>query len=115
MSELAARHAHPDGTASLLAASDVQELLTQVPGWTIVDGRLSREIRVRNFAEALALVNRVGALAENENHHPDILLHRWNRVRVEFYTHSVEGLSENDFILAARVTDLYDRFQAGEG
>lgn len=107
MIALAGRHALPDGTAELLSEEAVHDLMPQVPGWSIEHGRLSRDLRRRNFKEALALVNAVGEVAEAENHHPDLTIHRWNRVRIELYTHSVEGLSINDFILAAKISRLH--------
>jgi 4a-hydroxytetrahydrobiopterin dehydratase len=55
------------------------------------------------LAQALAFMNRVGDIAEAEGHHPDILIHSWNRVRIEVWTHAIGGLSENDFILPAKI------------
>jgi 4a-hydroxytetrahydrobiopterin dehydratase len=78
-------------------------MLHQVPGWGIGDGKLTRDVKVKNFKEALALVNNIGDLAEQENHHPDICIHSWSRVKIELYTHSINGLSDNDFILAAKI------------
>jgi 4a-hydroxytetrahydrobiopterin dehydratase len=112
MGRLADRHALPDGTAAALSDEQVLDLQSQILDWTIDSGRLAWNVRVRNFADALALVNEIGALAEAENHHPDLTIHRRNRVRVELYTHSVEGLSENDFILAAKISELYERFRS---
>lgn len=81
-----------------------EELLKEVPGWTLAaDGKsISREYQFPDFAHALAFVNRVGVVAETEGHHPDIDL-RWGRVGVTLSTHSIGGLSENDFILAAKI------------
>jgi 4a-hydroxytetrahydrobiopterin dehydratase len=108
MCELADRHAIPDRTTELLSEAAVEDLVPQLPERHIEHGRLARDMRLRNFKEALALVNTIGEVAEAENHHPDITIHRWNRVRIELYTHSVEGLSMDDFILAAKITQLYD-------
>ncbi|MFQ5829546.1 MAG: 4a-hydroxytetrahydrobiopterin dehydratase [Candidatus Methylomirabilia bacterium] len=72
--------------------------------WTLIDGkRIRRDFTFEDFALALAFVNRVGAIADEEGHHPDILIHSWNQVRLEIMTHAVGGLSENDFILAAKI------------
>lgn len=103
---LADRHCRPlpAGTPAL-AAADCAAYQDQVPGWAIADGRLSREYRLPDFARALALVNAIGALAEAEDHHPDIAL-GWGRVGVALWTHSVGGLSENDFVLAAKIEAL---------
>ncbi len=106
MTDLASKHALPDGTAPRLPEARVDELLLEVPGWEVENGKLRREVQVKNFSAALALVNDIGQIAEQQNHHPDIAIFRWNHVRIELYTHTVEGLSENDFIMAAKLTDL---------
>ena len=80
----------------------------QVPGgWTEVNGALEREFRFRDFGEALAFVNRVGELAEREDHHPDIAIH-WNRVTLRWWTHVKNAITERDVELAARTTELLD-------
>jgi 4a-hydroxytetrahydrobiopterin dehydratase len=87
----------PDAVAALLPA---------LPAWEAPGGsRLARTFRFRDFAGALAFANRVGALAEAEDHHPDLHL-SWGRVRVEFRTHAAGGLTENDFVMAAKVDAL---------
>ncbi len=74
--------------------------------WRVVDDqRLEREFKFKNFVEALAFTNAVGALAEEQNHHPDIYL-SWGMVRVTLWTHKAGGLTENDFILAAKIDCL---------
>ena len=75
------------------------------PGWSEVDGALQREFRFRDFAEALAFVNRVGELAEAENHHPDIAVH-WNRVTLRWWTHVRGAITERDHELARRTNEL---------
>lgn len=71
-------------------------------GWRIVDEHhLEKDYRFPDFAQALAFVNRVGAIAEAEGHHPDLLL-AWGRVRISIWTHSIDGLTESDFVLAAK-------------
>ena len=79
------------------------ELHQLVPDWAMDQGRLQREFAFRDFATALMFVNRVGDLAEAEGHHPDILLHRWKHVTLMLTTHAIGGLSENDFIVAAKI------------
>jgi 4a-hydroxytetrahydrobiopterin dehydratase len=74
--------------------------------WERDGDAISRDLKFGDFAEALAFVDRVGAVAEELNHHPDILLHGWNRVRLTASTHSEGGLTENDFELARRVDAL---------
>lgn len=71
-------------------------------GWRVVEEHhLEKDYSFKNFREALAFTNRIGEIAEAENHHPDILL-TWGKVGLKIWTHSVGGLSENDFILAAK-------------
>jgi 4a-hydroxytetrahydrobiopterin dehydratase len=74
-------------------------------GWEERDGALEREFTFRDFADALAFVNRVGALAEAENHHPDVAIH-WNRVTLRWWTHAKHAITERDHELAARSADL---------
>jgi 4a-hydroxytetrahydrobiopterin dehydratase len=104
MTELAQRRCVPceQGTPPL-HEDEIESMLLQVPNWSVENGKLARDVKVRNFKEALALVNRIGEIAEAENHHPDICIHSWNHVRIELYTHSIGGLSDNDFILAAKI------------
>lgn len=91
-----------------LDAERADELHRAVPSWAMDRGGLARGFRFRDFKEALAFVNRVGALAEEEGHHPDILVHRWRNVTLTLTTHAIGGLSENDFILAAKIDALVD-------
>lgn len=78
------------------------------PGWLIVEEHhLQGEFVFKNFQQALDFTNKVGAIAEEEKHHPDIYL-SWGKVRVELWTHKIDGLSENDFILAAKITPKID-------
>ena len=88
-----------------MPAAQAQALLPEVPGWDLADQTLSRRFRFKDFKEAMAFVNRVAALAEAEGHHPDIHI-SWNRVRLDLTTHAIKGLSENDFILAAKINAL---------
>ena len=106
MTELAQRHceACEKGTPPL-QPDQVQRLMEQVPGWGLEDGKLMRDVKVKNFREALALVNGIGDLAEQEGHHPDLCIHGWNHVKIELLTHSIGGLSDNDFILAAKINE----------
>ena len=92
-----------EGDAPLLDADELEFLATEVPAWTVEEKRMFREFSFQTFAEALAFVNVVGDIAESEGHHPDLLLHRYRHVRVTLYTHFMEGLTLNDFIVAAKV------------
>src|SRR5690348_10329610 len=107
MTALAERRCIPcTGDTPPLRTEEIQAMAQEVPGWEIVEGKLTRDVKLANFKEALALVNQIGDLAEQEGHHPDISIHSWNHVRIELYTHSIKGLSENDFILAAKINHL---------
>lgn len=78
------------------------ELLRELPEWQVVDDHhLYRRYRFRDFATAFAAVQKIAEVAEAENHHPEIVL-RWGEVEVRIWTHVVNGLTENDFILAAK-------------
>ncbi|MGH2911942.1 MAG: 4a-hydroxytetrahydrobiopterin dehydratase [Solirubrobacteraceae bacterium] len=74
--------------------------------WRRDSGSIAREWEFENFGAAMAFVNRVGDAAEAANHHPDIHLHGWNKVRLELSTHSEGGLTQSDFDMAARIDDL---------
>jgi 4a-hydroxytetrahydrobiopterin dehydratase len=77
------------------------------PGWRVTgEGHLEREFKFLDFKNALAFVNCVGAVAESEHHHPDIYL-KWGSVKVMLWTHKINGLSENDFIIAARIEKVF--------
>lgn len=114
-SDLATRHCVPcEGGTPPMARAEAEPLLAQVPGWTLVDAeplKIARSIKLKDFAQAMAFVNNVGELAEAEGHHPDFCV-SWNRVRLELFTHAIGGLSENDFIMAAKINQLR---RAGRG
>lgn len=105
MEDLAQKKCVPcEGGVPPLDESTAGRYLASLTGWSLVGGtRILKEFTFKNFARALAFVNRVGSIAEAEGHHPDILIHSWNRVRLEIMTHAIGGLSENDFILAAKI------------
>jgi 4a-hydroxytetrahydrobiopterin dehydratase len=78
----------------------------EAPGWEVVDGHhLQKKFQFKNFQLALEFVNRVGAVAEEEGHHPDISL-GWGYAEITTFTHAIGGLSENDFVLAAKVSKI---------
>ncbi|HEU0294762.1 MAG TPA: 4a-hydroxytetrahydrobiopterin dehydratase [Anaerolineales bacterium] len=82
----------------------------QIPDWMVkeVDGmqRLERVFKFKNFAQALEFTNKVGAIAEQENHHP-LLITEWGKVTVAWWTHIIKGLHKNDFIMAAKTDEIY--------
>jgi 4a-hydroxytetrahydrobiopterin dehydratase len=95
--------------APRVTAEESRTLHKQVPDWALVERegiqRLERDVAFRNFAEALTFTNSVGALAEEEGHHP-ALLTEWGRVTVTWWTHKIRGLHQNDFIMAAKTDQL---------
>ena len=99
------------GGEPMLTEAEITELHPQVPEWQVreVDGikRLARVFKFKNFAEALDFTNRVGAVAEEEDHHP-LLITEWGRVTVHWWTHVVKGLHQNDFIMAAKTDKIYE-------
>jgi len=90
-----------------LPASAAQILLQELRGWELVDGaRLRRAIKCRDFTDAVGLINRIAEVAQAEDHHPDLHLTGYRRLTIELSTHSIGGLSENDFIVAAKIDQL---------
>jgi 4a-hydroxytetrahydrobiopterin dehydratase len=90
---------------STLAPDQIAARIGDGP-WRLADGALVRDLKLEDFAAAIALVNRVADAAEAANHHPDILLHGWNGVRLTLSTHSEGGVTEADLALAATIDAL---------
>jgi 4a-hydroxytetrahydrobiopterin dehydratase len=88
-----------------LEPSRILELLPAVPGWNVKDDQLRKTLQFEDFVSAMRFLNRVADLAEKEGHHPDFCVH-YGRVDFTIFTHAVGGLSENDFILAAKIEKL---------
>jgi 4a-hydroxytetrahydrobiopterin dehydratase len=89
-----------------LPPGEVAKLLAQVDGWQAPrDHQLTKTFKFPDFKSALAFVNRVGAMAEAQNHHPDLHL-AWGKVVVEIWTHKIDGLTESDFVFAAKCDHL---------
>ena len=103
MSELAQRECVPcKGGVPPLNREQYAALLKQLPNWSVErDHHLTRTYTFPDFAKALAFVNRVGELAEGQGHHPDIYL-SWGKARIEIWTHKIDGLTESDFVFAAK-------------
>ncbi len=87
-----------------LSRADAQDFLDEIPGWSMSEDakRISKEFKFRDFIGAINFVERVADVAEMEGHHPDIHIH-YNKVILELWTHSIDGLSENDFIVASKI------------
>ena len=107
MTELANKTCVPcKGGTPPLKDEELAELQRQVPEWEVVEQhRLRRRFRFKNFREALRFVNRVGELAEEQGHHPDVSF-GWGYAEITVWTHKIDGLTESDFILAAKIDAL---------
>jgi 4a-hydroxytetrahydrobiopterin dehydratase len=101
--DLRAKHCVPcEGGIPPLGDDEARELLAAVDSWALDGGVIKRRFEFADFAAALVFVNRMAEVAEAEGHHPDFCVH-WSRVDVSIWTHAVGGLTENDFILAAKI------------
>ena len=110
MSDLTTKSCVPcRGAVPVLTDEEIRRISPQVPGWSVarVDGidRLTRRFEFQNFAKAMTFAVKVGDLAEEEQHHPDLHV-AWGKVEVEIWTHKIRGLHENDFILASKIDQL---------
>ena len=107
MTDLASKTCVPcRGGTPPLKGEELDDLRRQIPEWEVVEEHhLRRAFRFKNFREALDFVNRVGELAEEQGHHPDVGF-GWGYAEVTVYTHKIDGLTESDFILAAKISEL---------
>ncbi len=94
-----------EGGMPPLGDTEINKLISEAPSWSVKEGHLVRSFKFKNFLEAIDFVNSIAKLAEEEKHHPNIVI-RYNRVDLELWTHVIKGLSENDFILAAKIDRL---------
>jgi len=111
MSDLASRDCIPcKGGVPPLRGPELEALAARIDGdWSVIDEHhLARSYSFPDFAAALAFVNRVGEMAEQQSHHPDLHL-AWGRVGVEIWTHKIDGLTESDFVFAAKCDRLYGK------
>uniref|UniRef100_A0A7C9DUI7 4a-hydroxytetrahydrobiopterin dehydratase n=1 Tax=Opuntia streptacantha TaxID=393608 RepID=A0A7C9DUI7_OPUST len=112
VADLAAKKCVPCNSKDLRPMGEeiANELITKVPGWTIVNEggklKLSQSWKVKSFIKGLEFFQAVANVAEREGHHPDLHLVGWNNVTIEIWTHAIGGLTENDFILAAKISGL---------
>ena len=108
MSALAQKECVPcKGSVDRLTGTDLDKLAGQLPaGWEVINGHhLEKQFGFKDFRQALVFTNRIGQLAEAQGHHPDIYL-AWGTVKLTIWTHKVDGLTESDFILAAKADEL---------
>ncbi|MBI1870981.1 MAG: 4a-hydroxytetrahydrobiopterin dehydratase [Chlamydiae bacterium] len=96
------------GQTPLLSPEQVRIYFSQLSGWEMTsDGKgLIKNLKAKDFQTVLTLVNKMGACAEEENHHPNLYIHHYRNLRIELSTHAIDGLSENDFILAAKIDKI---------
>jgi len=104
MSDLASKICVPcHGGVPPVKGAELDALLRQVSGWSVVnEHHLTKAYKFPDFRQALAFVNRVGEVAEEQGHHPDIFL-AWGKVEITLWTHAIDGLAESDFIMAAKI------------
>ena len=96
-----------EGDAQPMKPEEYTPHLQNVPGWNVQEEKkIEKGFKFKDFKEALSFVDKVGALAELEGHHPDVFLHGWNKVLITLSTHAIKGLSLNDFIMAAKINQL---------
>jgi 4a-hydroxytetrahydrobiopterin dehydratase len=104
--ELAAKHCKPcEGGIPPLGREEVEHHLTALPGWEWADGAITKRFEFKNYYQTMAFVNAIAWIAHSEDHHPDLEV-SYKVCRVRYSTHAVGGLSENDFICAAKVDAL---------
>lgn len=107
--DLIKKHCIPcEGGTPPLTNEEEEKLLKEVPDWLLVredEHRIIRKFKFKDFSQAMTFVNKIADIAEKEDHHPNIKIN-YSRVELELYTHSIGGLSENDFILAAKISKL---------
>lgn len=108
MSDLTKQKCVPcEGKVAPFTPEQTANYLRMVKGWQVVNNHeIVKQFDFRNFKQALKFVNQVGELAEAEGHHPDILIFSYHKVKITLYTQAINGLSQNDFILAAKIDDM---------
>src|ERR1035438_7690093 len=110
MMSLVEKHCVPcRGGVPALQGEELEKLKAEVSGWQVVDQHhLWKSFTFQDFKTALEFVNQVGALAEAEGHHPDLFL-AWGKVDIKIWTHKIDGLTESDFILAAKLEQIHQK------
>lgn len=88
-----------------LPIDKIKTYLKEIPDWFLIGDKITKEFSFTDFRQSIGFVNKVAGLAEHEGHHPDININ-YNRVKLTLFTHAIRGLSENDFILAAKINRI---------
>jgi 4a-hydroxytetrahydrobiopterin dehydratase len=96
-----------EGGVAPLKEQEIGNLLKQLDGWAYADGRINKTYRFKDYYQTMAFVNAAAWISHREDHHPDMLV-GYNQCRVEYVTHAIKGLSENDFICAAKLDRLFE-------
>lgn len=96
-----------EGGVSPLTPDEIAQLLKQLKGWDYVNGVITRTYEFKNYYQAMAFVNAAAWISHREDHHPDMTV-GYSKCRVDYMTHAINGLSENDFICAAKLDALFD-------
>ncbi len=91
---------------NVLSKQEIEKMLSNITGWKFTDNSICKEFQLNDFKSALTFVNKIGDEAEKMDHHPDILIHSWNKVKVTISTHSAGGVTQNDFNLAKKIEGL---------
>jgi 4a-hydroxytetrahydrobiopterin dehydratase len=108
MNDLAAKKCKPcEGGVAPLNPQQTQQMLRGIQGWAVENGRLAKVYPFQNYYQTMAFVNALAWISHREDHHPDLSV-GYNKCRVEYMTHAIGGLSENDFICAAKCDALFD-------
>jgi len=96
-----------EGGVAPLTGAEAANLLKQLDGWTLANGRIAKTYTFKNYHQTMAFVNASAWISHREDHHPDLVV-GYNQCRVEYWTHAINGLSENDFICAAKLDKLFE-------
>ena len=108
VSDLASGKCKPcEGGVAPLTGQEVRNLLKQIPGWEYTSGRIAKSYSFKDYYQTMAFVNAAAWISHREDHHPDMMV-GYNQCRVEYVTHAINGLSENDFICAAKLDKLFN-------
>ena len=111
MTGLAGRKCVPcDGRTPRMTGEEAQKYLQELPGWTLSENQIEKEFKFKTYLDGLEFAYSLGKTAEEEDHHPDILI-KWRRVKVIPTTHAIKGLSANDFIMAAKAEEILKKLQ----
>ncbi len=105
--DLTKQHCVPcEGGVPRLSRNQSKIFLKKLKSWKLSGNKILKNYKFRDFKAVMKFVNLVSKVAEAEGHHPDILIYSWNKLKLTIYTHAIKGLSENDFILAAKIDSI---------